>query len=258
MEILFFLKKLLGLLLMPSAILFLILISSWFCYRSGFARCAKTLGLVSVISYYLLSTSPVANALLSSLESKYPAYKGQEVEYVLVLGGWHDSSPGKPISSILGSVSLNRLTEGILVYRSNPGAKLLLSGYKSVDSISHARAASNVAIALGVPEEDIYLAEDVKDTAEEARHWVEFVEGKALALVTSASHMPRSVYLFEKELKVRQESRDSLIPAPTNFLACHRNCFTWQSWIPRGYNLKRVDIAWHEYLGLIWARIQSN
>ncbi len=258
MDSLFFLKKLLGLLLMPSAMIFFIILIAWFCYRKGLVKFARLLGLLGCVAYYLLSTSAVPNMLISALERDFPAYDGRKVDYVLVLGGWHASSPAKPLSSILGSESLNRLTEGLMIYRSNPGSKLLLSGYKARDSISHAKAASQVAVALGVPEEDIFLAEKVKDTAEEAKYWVEFISGKTMALVTTASHMPRSIYLFEKELKLRNMSTQLVVPAPTHFTGCINDCFAWPHWIPRGDNLASADAAWHEYLGLIWARLQPN
>lgn len=258
MDILFFAKKLLGSLLMPSTLLFIVIIVAWVCYKKKAYKLAKTLALICSLVYYLMSTATVANLLVSSLERQYPPYQGQAVDYVLVLGGGHASSPERPLSSLLVSTSLNRLIEGLMIYRANPGAKLLLSGYEGPDVIPHALAASKVAVALGVPEQDIVLAENVKDTAEEARHWVSFMGDAKMALVTSASHMPRSVYLFERELNAKNQRIENLVPAPTNFEGCVHHCFRWWNWMPKGQNIETVDKVWHEYLGMIWARMQAG
>lgn len=258
MDILFSLKKLIGLSLMSVPIILLMLVVSTVLYHKTYKKLALTLGLGGLILLYILSTAPLANGLVSALESQYSAYRGQQVDYVLVLGGSHTSTPDRPLSSLLSSTSLNRLTEGLMIYRANPGAKLLLSGHEGADSESHARAASKLAIALGVPEQDILLAEEVKDTAEEAQHWVKLIAGHKFALVTSATHMLRAVYLFDQELALQGYDHRSLIPAPTNYTACVSDCFLWQAWIPKSRNLEKVDIAWHEYLGYIWARARAE
>ena len=243
---------------MSVPLILLLLIVSGVLYRKAYKKLALTLGLGGLILLYALSTAPLANSLVRALESQYSAYRAQPVDYVLVLGGSHRSAPDRPLSSVLSSTSLNRLTEGLMIYRANPGAKLLLSGHKGAESESHARAASKLAIALGVPEQDMLLAEDVKDTAGEARHWVKLIAGQKFALVTSATHMPRAVYLFNQALAIQGYDHRSLIPAPTNFRACISDCFRWQSWIPKSRNLEKFDIAWHEYLGYIWARFWAE
>lgn len=255
MDILFGLKKLLGMSLMSVPLILIGLLLAGFFYRKRYVKLGRILSLFSITALFILSLSPVTDALIRPLESQYPAYQGQPVDYVLVLGGGHSTANERPLSSLLNGTSLSRLTEGLMIYRANPGSKLLLSGYHGDDIESHAKAASRVAIALGVPESDIYLAEEVKDTAEEARHWVKFINGAKFALVTSAMHMPRSVYLFKKEITLQQGETKSLLASPTNFRSCEVNCLGWRSWIPKSRNLAKTDAAWHEYLGYLWARL---
>lgn len=258
MDLLFVLKKLLGALLMPSAMLFLVLLIAWCFYRKGFSKLAKVLGLSSIVMLCLLSLGPVADIFLKPLENHYSAYQGQDVDYVVVLGGWHVTNSERPLSSQLSRVSLNRLTEGVMIYRANPGSKLLLSGASGSDSVTHARTAANMAIAMGVPASDIALAEDARDTADEAMHWVEYAGDKRLALVTTASHIPRAVYLFEQAMEMKGLRLKSLVPSPTDYRACVDRCFRWQRWLPAAHHLANVEVAWHEYLGLLWAHLVSK
>lgn len=257
MDVLFFIKKLLGLLLMPSALFFIAVLFALLLWHKGNMKAARAVSCVGVVSLYLLSVTPVVDILVRPLEAKYPSYNGQMVDYVLVLGGGHTVAADRPVSSQLSSVSLNRLTEGLMVYRANPGAKLLLSGFKMGQPESHAKVSAKVAIALGVTESDIVLAENVKDTAEEAMHWISYVGSARLALVTSATHMPRSVFLFENEIKKHSGDVSNLVPAPSYFRACVNACYRWRNWIPKGKNLALADAAWHEYLGLLWAHLRA-
>jgi len=143
-----------------------------------------------------------------------------------------------------------RLTEGIAVYRQNAGSKLMLSGFKGRDQISNAEAMASVALEQGVPVSDIIMESEPKDTAEEAATWAGYLQAKRFALVTSASHMPRAVALFEYQgLKP--------IPAPTVFLSGGHHGFSWRSLFPSAGAINIVESAWHEYLGISWAKLQS-
>jgi uncharacterized SAM-binding protein YcdF (DUF218 family) len=256
-EYLFLIKKVLGALLMPLPLATAIIIFSVFLYYSRYVKTAKCLLGGLFISGYLFSISPVSQAVVGYLEFQYPKYNKQTVDYVLVLGGYHKSDKRFPTSSLLSQTSLMRLVEGINIHRLNPGSKLLLSGYKGRDIISNAEAMSKVAQEMGVLKSNITLATSPKDTAEEAAYWTKFIRDKSFALVTSATHMPRSVFLFQQALQSQALDADKLIPAPTVFMAKNTNLRHWRSWLPYAGNLNRFGIAWHEYLGLAWAKISK-
>jgi len=247
-ELLFLAKKIVSACLMPLPVGAIIILFALFLSWRAYHKTAKTLFGIAFIFIYLISAGPVAVLMTEALEHQYPKYDNQTVSYVLVLGGSHDSDPRRPISSLLSTESLARLVEGIRIYRLNKGAKLLLSGYNAGDPISNAEAMSRVALDQGVPIEDIVLARSVKDTAEEARHWAAFAKGESMALVTSAMHMPRSVFLFE-------QYDVQLFPSPTAYTTGSRG-LSWKSWFPRANSLKLVERAWHEYLGLAWAKLR--
>jgi len=251
MDSLFLLKKVLSALLMPLPLGFVILLLALIIFWQGYHRLAKGLGAGVLISWFMLSLNPVAQLIAAPLEHTFPKYDGQSVDYVVVLGGYHNSDERFPISSLLSKTSLMRLSEGMRIYRMNQGAKIMLSGYKSRDVISNAEAMSRVAQEYGIPKEDIVIASQPKDTAEEAAHWAQYLENQNFALVTSAMHMPRSVYLF-------QNQNLQPTPAPTEFRTGGHHGLSWKSWFPSAHALSLSKSAWHEYLGRIWASIRTT
>lgn len=247
---LFFLKKLIGGLLMPLPMFILaMLVAVLLCWRN-WRRSAFALMALATLALYALSTPIIATALLSPLEQRFPAYQGQKVDAVIVLGGYHRSKQNKPISALLSPTSMVRLSEGMRIQGLNPSATLNLSGYKGTDEISNAEAMARVAIAYGVDEAKIYREPLPKDTAEEARTWAKHLAGQRVALVTSASHMPRAMYLFE-------QAGMSPLAAPTNQIADPVDLGHWRTWFPSAQALVMTSKAWHEYLGLAWARLRA-
>jgi len=252
----FIVKKIISAVLMPMPMAFIALMLAVLFYLTSRKKIAACITTFVLLGIYLLSLSPISRAISSPLETHYPKYQQQVVSFVLVLGSGHSSDERKPLSSLLSTVALMRLFEGINIYNANPGAKLLLSGYKALDEISNALAMQKVAVSMGVPFDDIVLAEDVKDTAEESLFWMNYLltkseENRRLALVTSATHMPRSMSLFN-QLNTETYGVD-IIPSPTEYISIPQRDSGWQAIVPGANSLYRVERAWHEYLGMAWA-----
>lgn len=157
--------------------------------------------------------------------------------------GWHWSNRS--------SVSLVRLVEGIRLQKVLPGSKLILSGGSPFDPVPNAKVMADVALALGVKEEDIILESLSRDTKDEAQGVLNVVGGDRFVLVTSASHMPRSVALFE-HLGMRP------IPAPVGHHVKARLGMSPAMFFPKAGGLLKAQMAVHEYLGLVWARMRGH
>lgn len=230
-------------------VLFLLVLSAGVFYRKS-KRLAASCLCFALIALYLLSVQPIANAIAQPLEFKYPKYAQQPVSYVVVLGSGHHTDPRIPTLSQMNRTGLSRLVAGIQVYRQNPGAKLLLSGYGGYDSRSHAEVAAEVAQLLGVDSQDILLAPEARDTREEALAWEALLKTKSFALVTSALHMTRAMAIFSQQgLKP--------IAAPANYETAGQRPTYWRDWLPRARHLQLTEAAWHEYLGMAWARLKQ-
>ena len=211
----------------------------------------------------LFTYSVIPNYLLRSLESKYDPYyiqlsnksleseSMQLVKFVVVLGGGHTSDPKLPITSQIGKESLVRLIEGIRIYKKYSHVKLILSGGRGFDSIPTADVMAHVAKELGVDENDIILEATSQDTKDEAQLIKPLVRDDHFILVTSASHMPRSIALFKRQGM-------NPIPAPTGHLVIRKQGVSPSSFFPGAGSLLKLEMFFHEYLGIAWAKLRGQ
>lgn len=247
---LFTLKKIVGLLIMPLPLFCWLLLAAAIFYRFQRIRAGRFVLTTAMALLLLFSLPATMHWVVQPLEHEHPMYHNQPVEYVIVLGGYHRSDDHIPISSLLSSVSMVRLSEGIRIHRLNPGSKLLLSGHRGRDPISQAEAMARVAEAYGVAREDIVTEPRAMDTDDEAMYWSQVVKDRPHVLVTSASHMPRAVSLF-------QQHGLQPIPAPTEYMTAKDFDPRWQDFVPSTWALANVDRAWHEYVGMVWSSINE-
>jgi uncharacterized SAM-binding protein YcdF (DUF218 family) len=182
---------------------------------------------------------------MKPIEQQYSSYIkiDKSINYVLVLGNGHVTNKNVSSVSQLSNTALMRLIEGIRIYKELDGAKLIVSGYAGDDMITpHAFVLRDVALSLGVPLIDIITQENAKDTKEEALYAKDTIKKDRLILVTSASHMPRAMKIF-KSLSL------NVIAAPTDYLSKEDGDYLE---IPRGKELRKTEVAIHEYIGILW------
>ncbi|QBH95817.1 envelope biogenesis factor ElyC [Limnobaculum zhutongyuii] len=250
---LFILKKIIGNLLLPLPFLLLLmaiaLLLLWF---SRWQKSAKTLLTVSWLGLLLLSLQPVADRLLMPIENQYATYqKNEPIDYIVVLGGGYTYNPEWAPSSNLFPNSLPRVTEGVRLYRQHPGAKMIFTGAEAISNpLPNAKVAALVAESLGVPEQDIIVLPQAKDTIEEAQAVAQIAQQKTLLLVTSANHLPRAMRIFQKEGL-------NPIPAPANQLATLGPLNPWEKAFPSAFYLSHSERAWYETLGNLWLTIKE-
>jgi uncharacterized SAM-binding protein YcdF (DUF218 family) len=226
--------------------LFLFFIGLIFLLNQNYKR-AKTFLVISFLWLAIIGYSPFSNYMIQPLENQYKAYTqiDKDISYVLVLGSGHVTNDEMSKLSQLSKTALMRLSEGIRIYRELHSAKLILSGYAGDDKTPHALVLKDVAISLGVPIEDIITQEEAKDTTEEASYLKKRVGNQEFIMVTSASHMPRAMKIFETE-KLKP------IAAPTNFLSKEDGSYLRE---PRGKEIQKTEAAMHEYIGNLWFEI---
>ena len=249
----FIFKKIIAAMLLPIPMVLIItalgLFLLWFSKRQRLGKWMTSSGVLMLV---LLSSTPIANLLISPLESHYPTYNLSQgpVKFVMVLGSGHVSEPRLPVTSQIGSGSMARLLEGKRIYKANPGAKLIVSGWGGADPVTNAEVVAQVAIALGVPEVDVIKEPRAKDTHDEARLIKPVLGAADFALVTSAAHMPRAIALFKQQGM-------SPFTAPANYLVKKRPGQSVSIKFSAG-NLVKSESAIHEYLGLAWAKLRGQ
>ena len=245
----FLFKKIVSAFLLPIPIgLFLLLIAFIYLMFNSYKK-AKVFSFLALLWFALLSFQPVSDAILKPLENAYPSLiETPKVQYVLVLGSGHKSDDELSITSQIKMVGINRLVEGIRHYKNLENAKLIVSGYSVTDENSHAFMQEKLAISMGVKKEDIIRLDTPKDTKEEAIEVKKIVKNEQIILVTSASHMKRSILLFQKEGL-------NVIASPTNHMAYGADSLS--SYFA-ARNIKNCEIAIHEYLGLIYSSLRGE
>jgi uncharacterized SAM-binding protein YcdF (DUF218 family) len=252
----FLFKKLLSYTMMPLSLSLLLLLVGllflWFSRRQKVARVLVTLGFVLLLTMgYGWGFTPA----LKSLEREYMPLTDTAniagVKWVVVLGGGTSSDGELPMPARLSQASLARLVEGVRLQRQMPGARLLVSGGKVFGYGADADAMRELALALGVNAAEIVTDTESPDTETQAKIIRQMVGDDRVLLVTSASHMPRSVGLF-------QGAGVNVIPAPTHYLEQSNAAFSPTDVFPESDNFVEAQRAVYEYLGMLWARLRQK
>jgi len=252
----FLFKKIVGPFFFPLSLcleIFLIgLFVLWFTQKKKAGKIIVSAGVILLI---LCTYGPFPRLLLKPLEYKYPPLLSvkdlPEIRWIVVLGAGHRSDPQLPANSQLSDASLARLVEGIRLHHSLPGSKLILSGGALNDPVPESKVFADVALALRVQRQDLILESLSRDTEEEAILIQKMVGKDAFALVTSASHMPRSMGLFRK-LGMHP------IPAPTDYGIRGSPGVSPGMFFPGSTDLQNAEAAVYEYLGLAWAKLRNR
>lgn len=245
---LFLVKKWIGGLLMPLPLFLIIFsIALLLLFFTQKQKSAKLLLVFSFIFIFLLSFMPVSERLAHRIERIHlPIAQNkvaQNFDYILLLGSGGIADPSLPVNSQLSSVANARFLEAFRLYNANPNAILVVSGAGFGDIKSHAQMMYELAIIMGIPSGQIVRLNDSLDTDDEAREMAELIRGKKAALVTSATHMDRSLQLFYKY-------GTAPTAAPSHYMAKNRLGETpLHYYIPNAYYLYKSKTSIHEYLG---------
>lgn len=213
-----------------------------------FPNLAKGFCSSSFILMLFFSWHPISTELLRPIEQQHSEFLlDQPIDYVVVLGNQVESDPAVPLTSHLSSSARARLMEGLRVLGAYPKAKLIVTGYGGNNAKSSAQVYSQVAQSLGIDKVRIIEVSEPKDTQEEAYAVKEIADNKSVALVTSASHMPRA-YQFFLNAKV------NAIPAPGFYIAKYTEETNWRF---DSSGLFKSERALYEYIGQLWAWLKS-
>ncbi len=213
-----------------------------------------------ILIFLLVSQNVASDALLKPLESAYPALQEPSqiaskspgnIRWIVVLGGGYSFDPDLPVTSRLSPASIYRLIEGIRLLRGFPGSRLILSGGTIWNKESEGKGFQRLAIALGVDKQRIILEEKSRTTRDQAVNIKKIIGNDRQVLVTSASHMPRAMSMFQKE-------EMDPIPAPTDHRVLKNPSPVYMRLIPNADALVKSKRSFYEYLGLTWAKLRGD
>jgi uncharacterized SAM-binding protein YcdF (DUF218 family) len=254
----FIAAKLLAFLTEPIAWLGLLVLAALALQRR-FPRASQRLLLCTLALGLLLGWTPIPNALLHPLETRYAAVAPQDdlsaYTGVVVLGGALDAAylwqiPGQ---ALLNSAA-ERMTAVLPLLHRNPKLLVLFTGGEGDlwgQGLSEAERARRFFVDQGIPEPQLLLESASRTTFENA------VLSKQLAgldpqqrwlLLTSAWHMPRAMASFEAQ-------GWRVTAYPVDYRSAAHTPWSRYSFAE---SLPRWRLALHEWLGLLAYRLSGQ
>lgn len=215
--------------------------------RHSAPRLSKTISLIAILSLWLLGSPVVATYLARTLEHD-PALivselKDIKADAIVILSSSQNEFAPEFGEAVSDDQQLVRVRYGAFLQR-NTGIPILLAG-GSVHGDEKRSLAATMAFDLitGYGGKVEWLENRSRTTKENAKYSYEIlaVENKKnIFLVTSAIHMMRSKWIFEK-------IGFNVIPAPTDFI--DRDQLSINSFIPNASSLELSSQVMHEWLG---------
>ncbi|MCK8816797.1 YdcF family protein [Natroniella sulfidigena] len=252
----FIVKFLSSLLLPPGLFILLLLISLLFLHfkRKEFGLTLKSkivLPLVVLLAMiYILSSYWGETLLVRPLEERFSPITEEELferedTVIVVLGG--GVVRGTPQGEEIGKTTLTRLYGGWQLHNQT-GFDLAVSGGvpPGVAGLSEAEIMRDVLVDWGVGDQQIITEGESLNTWLNAANTTALLsdEYDRIILVTSATHMRRSIYSF------REHWEGELVAAPVDYTFDTE--ISLLRFIPNRFALDKSLRAVHEWLGLVW------
>ncbi len=251
-----FLTKFIPLFVYPLGSAFLLLLLGLILSKKK--RLFKVTVILAVFFIWLGGNSWVAKSLSRSLEWRYfPQEEYPSAEVIVVLSGGTDPAHYPRLITELNGAG-DRVLYAAHLYHQGVAPNLLLTGgfipWRSDRIDSPASEMAELLKMLSVPVEALWLEHKSLNTYENALFSGEILTTKGIdkiILVTSASHMHRSVALFEHQ-------GFEVIPAPTDYSVTEKSWdHLWEpklltqilNILPTAENLSETTKILKEYLG---------
>ena len=248
--ILFVFSKLFWLALRPNTLaLLLSLLGLALMWRHRRSR-GRWLLLLGLGYYLLVLATPLSQWLVLPLEDRFsrPATPPERVDGIIVLGGAVEQllTQERGIPALNGAAE--RMTEPVILLRRYPTARLVFTGGSPAlvaDGPTESDVARQLWTAMGIPAERLVFEDEARNTHENGvltQRLVQPQPGETWLLVTSASHMPRAMGVF-------QRIGWPVVAWPVNYSTGH----SWAAWYdaPFGHRMALAEWGFREWTGLV-------
>jgi uncharacterized SAM-binding protein YcdF (DUF218 family) len=244
----------------PATWILLLLISGIFLLRGSHRQLWLKTGWYLVVLgtsvLYLLSISPASNGLVYYLDSQYQPPSKEiiaHLDIVVILNGGVTPPREFSKSPEASGATYSRVFNGVEIFKQSSAKILVLSGAGDEQgSNSTSEVMKNLAIKLGVSADKIVTESRSLHTMGHAIELAKIFppkEGMKIGIVTSALHIPRSVYSFQKRFPP-----NTIIPIPVGY-SYSSSKYGIKSLIPSAHTLSQSSYAIHELIGIIGYRL---
>jgi len=218
-------------------------------------RIAISLTMAGLI-WVLIWSLPVTSLYFGGrLESRFPygiPESFHRADYIVVLGGQTQANRSNWFEPYNRATATDRIDRAATLYFAGRAPKILVVGGAYEGKVSEAQGMAKVLRHKGVPEQDIVLEKESRNTYENALLTERLLKNQPqakLLLVTSALHMPRAQASF-KRLGM------STTPAGVAPQIAEPDDDALNIWLPHMRSLEASRTILKEYLGYIgyWLR----
>lgn len=242
----FILSKIVGALLNP--VLWIVLLLLWAFFSKKTETRKKKIGLALIFTLFFSNPLIIQNLIVSYQPKVKPMQDSEQYAAGILLGGLvsYDETERQPYFNI----SSDRFIQTVRLYKLGHIKKIIVSGGNAIfanDSFREADFLRKNLMDLGIPEADILIERNSRNTIENSRFVKQVADSASLngtfVLITSAFHMPRAVLTFEKAgIKVR--------PYPCAYLVMPSDrTFKWRSLVPAAWAIENWQIYLREMAG---------
>ncbi len=218
---------------------------------------------IALLVLFIASNAWVSSRLVQSLEWQHlPDGELPQAEAIILLGG-STQAPIPPRQTIEITEAGDRVFYAAHLYQQEKAPLIIATGGQISWLGKEQPEATNMKqllVKMGVPESDIVEETQALNTHDNAVYTKEILEANGIEqslLVTSASHMPRSMLTFQKQ-------EIDVIAAPTDFTITQQHWEQLQAtpqstvinFLPNVEHLKNTTEALKEYIGIVvyWLR----
>jgi len=218
---------------------------------------------VAALALLYVSSLPfVGDHLLRVLESRYPQVSLVQVERadaIVSLSGIF-GPPAKPgcrnCLPNLGDAN-ERLEAGIALWQLKKAAHLVFTGgripWENQSEVEGA-ASARVAVARGVPSDNIVITGEVGNTFDEAQAVAAVARERGwskIILVTSAFHMPRAARMFRR-------AGVDFFPFPVDFRVGSNGPITILDFLPQAAGLTYTELTLRDLYGMLFYSLRRR
>ncbi len=232
-------------------------------------RWGKRFAVLGLLVFYVFSNSWVAEKVGRSLEWKIQMPDPMvRADGIIVLGGAIQKKVKPRVIAELSDAG-DRLIYGGYLMKEGLGEWIICSGGNvgtGVTKQTEAHAMKEILLRLDIKEKDILMEDQARNTLENATLSLPMAKemgAQSIYLVTSASHMPRSLAVFKKQASELGLNDLKIIPAPCDYVNVEPEVlppwyYQLASWIlPDASALADNTKFIHEYYGLIYYKIRG-
>jgi uncharacterized SAM-binding protein YcdF (DUF218 family) len=254
----FYIAKSASYLLEPLYILsFFLLILIFLLLFTNFKKLTIFFAKFLLITFLFFGYTPLSNFLLNKIEDfiKHSKYPNQKLKGVVVLGGSFNSGlVSKERNEVFLNSSAERLTKALEIYNKNPKILILFSGFSGElkpQGWSETDMAKKFFLDQGVRSDNLIFENQSRNTFENIKYSKDIILNYkgTWGLITSASHMPRSYFLFKRQGLI-------LEPITVDYRTGSSSIFWINFDIKKG--LEHWNIILHEIVGILYYKITGK